>query len=325
MCGVVFPVGVAAPAPEAPCSAHCPRDRGKLLPEARALLPLPLPGHILRRMWCWTGCPAAGPSLPWVSVMRDSQRPHQPDGLLTATPPTGLSLSRPAQGSPRPQEHGQVPRCFLPSLEVLMEVCLSGTPRPPHPASPTHWSGTPIPIPMKSSCGAEAWGLSLATQEAELEAGISLQALPEGHQCLRTREGPCTPHPCPALQPFASPSRGAACHLCVRKITAAGWRTDWMQTEAIRAGEGRGGRRKTGFPSPGASLLLWAGLTHWAWPLARLAEPRAQLSLHSVLPTLPPLAPYTVSGVLGGQNVPTREERHTLSLLLKWWDERRMG
>lgn len=90
------------------------------------------------------------------------------------------------------------------------------------------------------------------------------------------------------------------------------WKDDcgWVGTglaadRAIRGGECR---RKTGFPSPGASLPGVAGLTHRAWSLALLAqpgaqnpEPGAQPSSPSTFcsPTLPSLPQYPVLGEMG--------------------------
>lgn len=254
--------------------------------------------------------PCGRRSLPRVSVTPrcgDFQCPHQPDGC--SPHPAGLSLSRALeQGSPRPQEHGQVPRFVLPSLE---RACggLSLRHSPAYPASPTRWGGTRIP--MKNSCGAEAEGLGLATQQAELEAGFSLQALPGGHQCLRTTapstsEGPCTPTPWPALQALCVSLQGSCGPFLCEKVDCS-----WVENglDADRSDKGRGGRRKTGFPSPGASLLRvgWTdslglapssvGRARSPAPGTRNLEPGTQnpaapalLSLHILLPNpaIPP-------------------------------------
>lgn len=155
----------------------------------------------------------------------------------------GLSLScPPAQGSPgKPslREHGQVPCFFLPLPEPLPEPSLehafggvSSRCAPAYPPSPNAlgWG----PNPSEEQLRGRGLGLSPSvTQQADLEAGFSLQTLPGGHQCLRTTvprtsERPCTskPWPCP---PGSVSWQGS--YLCAEKMTAAGWGLNWPQTE----------------------------------------------------------------------------------------------
>lgn len=240
-------------------------------------LPSPCTAHRTENSPCWrlpaAPAPPSAPSLQdvalgWepalgfcdtgVSVTWDFQCPHQPG----CSPHLGLSLSRLLPGEAQPAGTRPSSRFFLPLLEPSLEPSLEHafggvSPRytPLTEPPPTLWGGAQIP--MKNSCGAEAWDSAPAHSKLTWRLDF-----PSKHcqgdirtSVPRTSERPCTsnPWPCPpgSLRLLAG---SYLPRLCARKMTAAGWGLDWTQTEVIR---GRECRRKTGFPSPVPACPAW--------------------------------------------------------------------